>query len=93
MDALALCLCGNGKLFMQLSVLPENLLLPLQAQWHKARALHEKDLEAGFGRVHLPHALAVKYPHADRAWDWQFVFPSPVRSMDPGPDAAGGQQL
>ena len=77
----------------RITVLPENLLLPLQAQLQKARALHEKDLEAGFGRVHLPHALAVKYPNADRSWAWQWVFPSPVRSVDPRPDAVTGAQL
>ena len=53
----------------------------------------EKDLEAGFGRVHLPHALAVKYANADRSWAWQYVFPSPVRSVDPRPDAVTGAQL
>jgi integron integrase len=77
----------------RVTVLPENLILPLQAQLQKARALHEKDLEAGFGRVYLPHALAVKYPQADRSWAWQYVFPSPVRSVDPRPDAVTGQQL
>jgi len=77
----------------RVTVLPENLMLPLQAQLQKARALHEKDLEAGFGRVHLPHALAVKYANADRSWAWQYVFPSPVRSVDPRPDAATGQSL
>ena len=55
--------------------------------------MHEKDLEAGFGRVHLPHALAVKYPKAGRSWAWQFVFPSPVRSIDPRPDAVTGEKL
>ena len=77
----------------RVTVLPENLMLPLQAQLKKARALHEKDLEAGFGRVHLPHALAVKYANADRSWAWQYVFPSPVRSVDPRPDAVTGAQL
>lgn len=77
----------------RVTVLPENLILPLQVQLQKARALHEKDLEAGFGRVHLPHALAVKYANADRSWAWQYVFPSPVRSVDPRPDAVTGAQL
>ena len=77
----------------RVTVLPENLIVPLQAQLQKARALHEKDLEAGFGRVHLPHALAVKYAQADRSWAWQWVFPSPVRSIDPRPDAATGKPL
>ena len=77
----------------RITVLPENLLLPLQAQLQKARVLHEKDLEAGFGRVYLPHALAVKYANADRSWAWQWVFPSPVRSVDPRPAAVTGALL
>ena len=77
----------------RVTVLPENLIGPLQAQLQKARALHGKDVDAGFGRVHLPHALAVKYPSADRSWAWQWVFPSPVRSVDPRPDAVTGVQL
>ena len=77
----------------RVTVLPENLIAPLQAQLHKARALHEKDLAAGFGRVYLPHALAVKYPNADKSWAWQWVFPSPVRAMDPRPDAVAGQPI
>jgi integron integrase len=67
----------------RVTVLPENLILPLKAHLEKVRALHERDLEAGFGEVFLPDALAVKYPNAAKAWGWQFVFPSPVRSTDP----------
>ncbi len=37
----------------------------------------------GFGEVHLPHALARKYPNAGREWAWQYVFPSKNRSVDP----------
>ncbi len=55
----------------RVTVLPENLIEPLQTQLHKAQALHQKDLAAGLGRVHLSHALAVKYPNADKAWAWQ----------------------
>ena len=67
----------------RVTVLPENLILPLKAHLEKVKALHERDLEAGFGEVYLPNALAVKYPNAPRAWGWQFVFPSSVRSVDP----------
>ena len=35
------------------------------------------------GRVYLPHALARKYPAADREWAWQYVFPAAARSRDP----------
>ena len=67
----------------RVTVLPENLILPLQAHLVKVKALHERDLTAGFGEVYLPNALAVKYPNAAKAWGWQFIFPSPVRSVDP----------
>ena len=67
----------------RVTVLPENLILPLKAHLEKVKALHERDLEAGFGEVYLPNALAVKYPNAPRAWGWQFIFPSSVRSVDP----------
>lgn len=77
----------------RVTVLPENLIAPLQAQLHKARALHDKDVAAGLGRVYLPHALAVKYPDADRSWAWQWVFPSPVRAIDSRPDARTGQSM
>ncbi|MHA7599734.1 integron integrase [Alicycliphilus sp. T452] len=76
----------------RVTVLPENLTAPLRAQLERARVLHERDLAAGLGRVYLPHALAVKYPDADRSWAWQWVFPSPVRSIDPRPDARTGLQ-
>ena len=77
----------------RVTVLPENLMAPLQAQLQKARLLHEKDLAAGLGRVYLPHALAAKYPQADQSWAWQWVFPSPVRALDPRPDARTGELL
>jgi site-specific recombinase XerD len=31
----------------------------------------------------LPDALVRKYPHANREWIWQYVFPSVKRSTDP----------
>lgn len=77
----------------RVTVLPENLMAPLQAQLQKARLLHEKDLAAGLGRVYLPHALAAKYPQADQSWAWQWVFPSPMRAVDPRPDARTGELL
>jgi site-specific recombinase XerD len=37
--------------------------------------------------VYLPHALARKYPNAEREWGWQWVFPSARRSSDPRSNA------
>jgi integrase len=67
----------------RVTVLPENLIAPLQQQLAQARALHTRDLQAGHGQVWLPDALAVKYPAAPRAWGWQWDFPSATRSLDP----------
>ena len=33
--------------------------------------------------VHLPHALARKYPRAAGEWGWQYGFPAPYLSRDP----------
>ena len=46
----------------RVTVLPENLMLPLRDQLAKARRLHVSDLDEGFGEVELPHALDIKYP-------------------------------
>jgi integron integrase len=67
----------------RMTVLPENLVLPLQKQLSITKALHLKDLAAGHGDVKLPHALAVKYANAATAWGWQWVFPGAHRSIDP----------
>jgi hypothetical protein len=47
------------------------------------KLLHEEDLEGGYGEVHLPYALARKYPQAPKEWGWQYVFPASSRSIDP----------
>lgn len=65
------------------TMLPESAVQPLHAQLGEAKRLHEIDLREGFGEVHLPYALARKYPRAGFEWGWQYVFPSGKRSADP----------
>jgi integron integrase len=67
----------------RVSVLPENIIIPLQSHLARVRALHESDLAAGFGAVYLPYALARKYRAAPKIWYWQYVFPSGRLSIDP----------
>jgi len=67
----------------RVTVLPENLVLPMRDQMIRARRLHAKDVEAGRGEVYMPDALARKYPASSRSAGWQYVFPSPRRSIDP----------
>jgi integron integrase len=67
----------------RVTMLPENLVQPLQEHLGRVRRLHRADLDAGYGEVWLPHALSRKYPRAGVEWGWQFVFPSASRSADP----------
>jgi integron integrase len=74
----------NGKGFKdRVTILPENLQTLMKTQLEYARRLHENDLNNGFGTVHLPYALARKYPNAQKEWIWKFVFPSRTLSIDP----------
>ena len=65
------------------TMLPARVIEPLQEHLAVVEVLHRQDLAEGFGNVYLPHALARKYPHAEREWGWQYVFPSQKRSIDP----------
>lgn len=65
------------------TMLPATAVEALQGQMTEARRVHERDLDAGFGAVWLPDALARKYPAAPREWGWQYVFPASARSIDP----------
>ncbi len=67
----------------RVTMLPENLVQPLQAHLGRVRLLHRRDIEEGYGEVSLPYALARKYPRAGYQWAWQFLFPSGNRSADP----------
>jgi integron integrase len=74
----------DGKGFRdRATMLPENLVQPLQAHLGSVRLLHRRDRLEGCGDVWLPHALSRKYPRAGYEWGWQFVFPSGKRSLDP----------
>ncbi len=73
---------GKGKQD-RLTMLPEQLVEPLKLQLNYAQSLHNLDLAEGLGEVELPDALARQYPHAARSWEWQYLFPSPTRSLHP----------
>jgi integron integrase len=63
--------------------LPAELVPEIKEHLIKARKLHEQDLADGVGTVHLPFALARKYPNANKEWGWKYVFPSGTLSVDP----------
>jgi integron integrase len=77
----------------RMTMLPEKLLEPLRQQLVYAQALHKIDLSMGLGEVELPYALAIKYSNAAREWKWQYIFPSPTRSVDPRTGRKGRHHL
>ena len=67
----------------RVTMLPRSLLAPLKRQLATRAAWHAIDLAKGMADVHLPHALARKYPHAGRQLGWQYVFAAEQYSTDP----------
>lgn len=63
--------------------LPNKLAGELRQQIEYVKQLHADDIKAGFGEVHLPNALARKYPNAAKEIGWQYIFPSTNLSTDP----------
>lgn len=63
--------------------LPQNQVSALQEHLQRAKKLHDKDLEAGYGSAYLPESLERKYASAAKSWRWQYVFPATRLSADP----------
>ena len=55
-------------------MLPQSLAPQLRALVQQREQWHAVDLAMGRADVELPHALHRKYPHANLALGWQFVF-------------------
>jgi integron integrase len=66
----------------RVTMLPVSTKPALRQQLKQARAVHERDLAEGYGRVVLPGALASKCPAAPAEWRWQWVFPQRRRWTD-----------
>lgn len=74
----------EGKGFKdRVVMLPAALEGPLRDQLAKAHAVWEADRAAGLSGVHLPAALARKYPRAAESWTWHWVFPHSQAARDP----------
>ena len=67
----------------RVTVFPEVTKDRLRALVEHRRRQHQQDLDNGFGEVHLPYALARKYPNESKSFPWQFVFASPSIRPDP----------
>jgi integron integrase len=66
----------------RVTVLPAAVEPRLKLHIEDVRVQSEKDLMEGGGYVRLPKALTRKYPNADRAWGWQWVFPAHRHYLD-----------
>lgn len=60
------------------TLLPKQLIEPLQKHLVQVAQLHQTDLNRGAGFAAMPGALYKKYPMASRSLAWQYAFPSSV---------------
>ena len=67
----------------RMTLLPKIAIDGLKQHIEQSRLLHEKALDQGINFVHLPDALAKKYPNAGRELAWQYVFASVHLTKDP----------
>ena len=63
--------------------LPQKLIPQLKRYLEEVRAIHSDDLEAGYGEVLAPPALARKLGGATKSFEWQFLFPATRLAVDP----------
>lgn len=67
----------------RVTMLPGTLLSPIKRRIAERAAMHTIDVAKGMADVHLPHALARKYPGAGRQPGWQYLFAAGDYSTDP----------
>ncbi|WP_419832148.1 integron integrase [Endozoicomonas atrinae] len=67
----------------RITLLPQKAISILKTCIEHSRVLHEKSLAEGVEFVHLPNALARKYPNAGKELAWQYIFASDHLSKDP----------
>jgi integron integrase len=60
------------------TILPASVKKRLQLHFKKIYAIHQEDLAEGFGQTVLPHALAAKYPNAEKNGTGNTSFPLPA---------------
>jgi len=77
----------EGKGFKdRVVMLPASLAPALRDQVARARLVWAGDRALGHAGVHMPDALARKYPRAGASWNWFWVFPHLATGIDPRTD-------
>jgi len=67
----------------RVTMLPQLVIVSLQAHLSKRKALFREDTLANKATVYLPYSLAKKYKNASTEWAWQYIFASGSFSIDP----------
>ena len=88
-----ICIRRGKGLKDRVTMLPAIAKLPLQRQLRRIRVLHDDDVRRGGGYVQLPGALALKFPNAERAWNWQWLFPARRIHVHPSGERWGRHPL
>jgi integron integrase len=65
------------------TLLPDFVVAGLLLTIKKTKQFHEIDQANGISHVHMPDALAKKYPNAGKQLKWQYIFPSHKTSKYP----------
>ncbi len=65
------------------TILAHPIICAMKIHIDQVKALHHRDIEEGFGEVYIPSALGRKYKNAAMETQWQYIFPSKKRSLDP----------
>ncbi len=64
--------------------LPQSIMSELLSQLELLKALHDRDLAAGYAGVFLDHLLEKKYKNAAREFIWQWFFPQKTLTLVDG---------
>lgn len=67
----------------RVTILPDNLVEPLQEYLRGVRRVFDADRAADRPGVYLPEAVERRQPSAGRTWPWFWVFPARRPTLDP----------
>ncbi len=92
---------GRGEILVRegkgnkdrVTMLPERAIPLLHSHIEECQRLHDKALAKNICFVHLPGALAKKYPNAGKELAWQYIFASDNISKDPRSGNMGRHHL
>lgn len=73
--------------------MPVSLIGELSELISARKRLHDSDVAAGYGLVHMPGLLAKKYPGEESSLAWQYVFASASISKDPATGRMGRHHI